>query len=244
MPKLQLQYFGHMIHTDDSLEKFLMLRKIEGRREEGVSGWDGWMASTMQWTWTWANSGRWWGTGRPGVLQSMVLQRVRHDGATEQQQQQHRERKTGIGLWYFGGCQVQNLQGRPAAWNPQKSSSSNLKGICWWNCLFYEVSLFPLKHSSDWRRPTLIMKVRMLYSSFPGDKEVKNLPANAGETRDVGSIPGWRRTPGGGHGNPLQYFCLENPIDRGAWQATESQRYDWSDLACMHYTNYLICSSL
>ena len=161
------------------------------------------------------------------MLQSMGLQRVRHDGATEQQQQQHRERKTGIGLWYFGGRQIQNLQGRPAAWNPQKSSSSNLKGICWWNCLFfYEVSLFPLKHSSDWRRPTLIMKVRMLYSSLPGDTEVKNLPANAGETRDMGSIPGWRRAPGGGHGNPLQYFCLEIPIDRGGWQATESQRYD------------------
>ena len=49
---------------------------------------------------------------------------------------------------------------------------------------------------------------------------VKNLPANAGDTRDVGSIPGWRRSPGGGHGNPLQYPCLENPMDRGAWGAT------------------------
>ena len=49
---------------------------------------------------------------------------------------------------------------------------------------------------------------------------VKNLPVNAGDTRDVGSIPGWRRSPGGGHGNPLQYPCLENPMDRGAWGAT------------------------
>ena len=49
---------------------------------------------------------------------------------------------------------------------------------------------------------------------------VKNLPANAGDIRDVGSIPGWRRSPGGGHGNPLQYPCLENPMDRGAWGAT------------------------
>ena len=46
---------------------------------------------------------------------------------------------------------------------------------------------------------------------------VKNLPANAG---DVGLIPGLGRVPGGGHGNPLQYSCLENPMDRGAWQAT------------------------
>ena len=44
---------------------------------------------------------------------------------------------------------------------------------------------------------------------------VKNSPVNA---RDTGSIPGSGRSPGGGHGNPLQYSCLENPMDRGAWQ--------------------------
>ena len=48
---------------------------------------------------------------------------------------------------------------------------------------------------------------------------VKNLPANAGDIRDVGMIPGSGRSPGGGHGNPLQYSCLENPMDRGAWRA-------------------------
>ena len=48
---------------------------------------------------------------------------------------------------------------------------------------------------------------------------VKNLPANAGDMGDVGFIPGSGRSPGRGHGNPLQYFCLENPMDRGAWQA-------------------------
>ena len=53
--------------------------------EEGVRGWDDWMASLMQWTWTWENFMRWWGTGRPGVLQSMRLQRVGHNCATEQQ---------------------------------------------------------------------------------------------------------------------------------------------------------------
>ena len=46
---------------------------------------------------------------------------------------------------------------------------------------------------------------------------VKNLPANA---RDAGSIPEWGRTPGEGNGNPLQYSCLENSMDRGAWWAT------------------------
>ena len=49
---------------------------------------------------------------------------------------------------------------------------------------------------------------------------VKNLPANAGDIRDMDLIPGSGRSPGRGHGNPLQYSCLENPMDRGAWQAT------------------------
>ena len=49
---------------------------------------------------------------------------------------------------------------------------------------------------------------------------VKNLPANAGDIRDQGSIPGLGRILGGGHATPLQYSCLENPMDRGAWQAT------------------------
>ena len=47
---------------------------------------------------------------------------------------------------------------------------------------------------------------------------VKNPPANAGDIKDVGSIPGSGRSPGGGYGNPLQYSCLENPMDRGAWR--------------------------
>ena len=54
---------------------------------------------------------------------------------------------------------------------------------------------------------------------FPGSSVVKNPPANAGDTGDVGSIPGWRRSPGVGNGNSLQYSCLENPTDRGAWRA-------------------------
>ena len=49
---------------------------------------------------------------------------------------------------------------------------------------------------------------------------VRNPHANAEDVRDMGSIPGSRRSPGGGHGNPLQHSCLENPMDRAAWQAT------------------------
>ena len=49
---------------------------------------------------------------------------------------------------------------------------------------------------------------------------VKNLSANAGDIVDMGSIPGLGRSPGGGHGNPLQYSCLENPMAKGTWWAT------------------------
>ena len=59
---------------------------LRAEGEEGDRGWDGWRASLMQWTWTWANSGRPWGTGRPDMLQSMGSQRVGHNWATEQQQ--------------------------------------------------------------------------------------------------------------------------------------------------------------
>ena len=67
---------------------------------------------------------------------------------------------------------------------------------------------------------------------------VKNLPANAGNIRDGVLIPGSGRSPGGRHGNPLQYSGLENPMDRGAWRATvQGITKRWTqlgDLACTH----------
>ena len=59
--------------------------------------------------------------------------------------------------------------------------------------------------------------IHTIYWCFPGSTVVKNFPANAG---DVGLIPGSGRSPGIGNGNPLQYSCLENPMDRGTWWAT------------------------
>ena len=58
---------------------------------------------------------------------------------------------------------------------------------------------------------------------------VKKMPANARDKRDVGSIPGSGRSPGEGYGNPLQYSCLENPMDRGAWQAAVHGGHTESD---------------
>ena len=57
-------------------------------------------------------------------------------------------------------------------------------------------------------------------AGFPDVTMVKNPCANAGDTRDAGSIPGLGGSPGEGHSNPLQYSCLENPMGRGAWWAT------------------------
>ena len=62
---------------------------------------------------------------------------------------------------------------------------------------------------------------------FPGGSLVKNPPANAG---DMGSIPGLGRSPGEGNGNPLQYSCLENPMDRGSWRAIVHEVAKGSDM--------------
>ena len=69
---------------------------------------------------------------------------------------------------------------------------------------------------------TTILCLHINCWGFPGGSVVKNLLANAGDSRDTGSIPGLGRSPGGGNGNQLQYSCLKNPMDRGAWCATYS----------------------
>ena len=83
MLKLKLHYFGHLMRRVDSLEKTLMLGGIGGKRRRDDRGWDGWMASLTWWTWVWVNSGSWWWTGRPGVLQFMGSQRAGYDWATD-----------------------------------------------------------------------------------------------------------------------------------------------------------------
>ena len=87
MLKLKLQYFGHLMRRADSFEKTLILGKIEGWRRRGWQGTTedemvGWHHQ-LTGHWVWLNSGSWWWTGRPGVLQSMGLQRDRHDWETE-----------------------------------------------------------------------------------------------------------------------------------------------------------------
>ena len=87
MLKLKLQYFGHLLWRTDSFEKTLVLERLKLEGEGDYWGWDGWMALLTQWTWVWVNSGSWWWTGKPGVLQSMGSQRIRQNWATELNQQ-------------------------------------------------------------------------------------------------------------------------------------------------------------
>ena len=86
MLKLKLQDFGHLRWRADSLESALEWLKagerLKAGGEEDDRGQDGWMASLTQWTWIWASFGWWWRTGKPGVMQSVGSQRVRHDWTT------------------------------------------------------------------------------------------------------------------------------------------------------------------
>ena len=87
MLKLKLQYFGHLMWRADSSKRPWCWGRFKARGEEDDRGWDGWMVSLTQWTWVGASSGRWGWTEKPGVLQSMGLQRVGCDWVAEQQKQ-------------------------------------------------------------------------------------------------------------------------------------------------------------
>ena len=83
MLKLKLQYLATWHKELTHLKRPWYWEQLKVGGEGDDRGWDGWMASPIQWTWVWVNSGSWWWTGKPGMLQSMGLQRVRHDWVTE-----------------------------------------------------------------------------------------------------------------------------------------------------------------
>ena len=82
---LKLQYFGYQYKELTYWKRTWCWERLGAGREEDDRRWDGWMASSTQWTWVWANSWRYWRTGKPGILQSMESQRAGHDWVTEQQ---------------------------------------------------------------------------------------------------------------------------------------------------------------
>ena len=84
MLKLKLQYFGHLMwRTETHWKRPWCWERLKAEGEGDDRGWDGWVVSPTQWTWVWVNTGSWWWTGRPGLLQSLGSQRVRHDWTTE-----------------------------------------------------------------------------------------------------------------------------------------------------------------
>ena len=83
MLKLKLQYFGHLMGKLTHLKRLWCWERLKAGGEGDNRRWGGWIASLTQWTWVWINSGNWWWTGKPGLLQSMGSQRVRYDWATE-----------------------------------------------------------------------------------------------------------------------------------------------------------------
>ena len=103
--------------------------------------------------------------------------------------------------------------------------------------MFYPCIYIGVVNTLDWVTEILDALIKFFYST-PDSAGVRNLPANAGNAGDAGSIPGLGRSPGVGNGNPLQYSCLENSVDRGAcspWGHKESDMTErLSSRVCAH----------
>ena len=122
---------------------------------------------------------------------------------------------------------VQSLSHWTAREVPPVPFITNEKSICKssvsFSCCRLTLSLIWVKQGDHDSYKFLHIPERIpscLLEGFPGGSVVKNPPANAGNSGDAGLIPGLGRSPEGGHGNPLQYSCLGNPMDRGAWWTT------------------------
>ena len=130
MVNLKLQYFGLLMQRTDSFEKTLVLGKTEGRQEVDDRRWDCWMASLTPWAWIWASSRNCWWIGKPGVLQSMGLQKVGHNWATELNHHDNRQ----LSLWNIYHMTIKKL---PSIFHflNSKIQAISLQKLQWYVCL-------------------------------------------------------------------------------------------------------------
>ena len=253
---LKLQYFGHLMQKLTHLKTPWCWGSLKAGGEEDDRGWDGWMASPTQWTWICVNSGCWWWTGRPGMLQSMGSQRVRHNWMTELNLpimkychdyllDTHSDQPSGfcegprsvpgfVLSWisvllgfdlvifihcYHDGPFLVWLLAFQLLWLDSSFIRSSHFRI-----YFLDFAAYIYLHCLLW----LLYWVQPHFQASQVALVVKNPPAN-----DMGS----GRPPGGGHVNPLQYSCLENPMDRETWWATVhlvAQSWTWSKRVSRH----------
>ena len=212
--KLKLQYFGHQMWRTDSLERPWCWEGLGAGGEGDDRGWDSWIASWTRWTWVWASSGSWWWTGKPGVLQSMGLQRVGHNWANELTDWLRYTIYEGAGTPKNFLCSVlcSQLQ-RPENWWFEKLSFSWWLTHKWWNKRFWPRVCCPFTF--------LFLKKTFLVWKLQASHVLsgKESASSVGDGIEAGSIPDLESSPGLGNGNPLQYSCLENCMNEGAWWA-------------------------
>ena len=167
---------------------FCLFQKTGKVTEEVFEGhwWDGWMASPTQWTWVWVGSRSWWWTGRPGVLQSMGLQKVAKS-------------RTRLSDW----AELNWIKYNPKVFD-------GCQKLAWSVCL--KGSRYTAGKSEElrWAR---------MYRWSKGNVKMRAI------------FPGFGRSSEGGHGNPLQYSCLENPHGQRSLAGCSPWGYKESDVA-------------
>ena len=180
--------------------------RLKAGGEGDYRGWDGWMASPTSCTWVWASSRNWWWTGKPGVLQSMVSQRVGQDWATE------------LTDWaYYNAilkpttrrqCQTLQVKGSVLYKTACFTCKLHFEGfqVTWWRRQW---------HPTPVLLPGKFHGLRSLIGCSPWGRQKSDTTERVHFEFSLSCI-------GEGNGNPLQYYCLENPRDWGAWWAAVS----------------------
>ena len=174
MLKLKVQHFGTWWKQLTHLKRPWCWERWKAGGKGDDRGWDGWMASPTQWTWVWVNSGSWWWTGRPSVLQSMGSQRVGHDWATELDWTELKEHRKGTRN-IFVPQQFRETTPRAIWFSHNKvfhltlvlyfPSTQSLKERTWWG-----------QRKNDWvgtgdkHHSILYLEPHCILSNFPTDK--------------------------------------------------------------------------